>query len=269
MPKLTALVVSLVLAAVLAPAAQARHHGAPPPKPTVVLVHGAWADGSSWSKVARRLQRDGYPVKVAANPLRGLASDAAYLAAVLKTIPGPVVLAGHSYGGAVITNAALGLGNVKALVYVDAFIPDQGQSVLQLVASRPGSALGGDPATVFDAVPYPGAPPGDVDLYVKPNVFVGAFGNDLRPAKAAVLAASQRPLTFSAAAEPSGPPAWKTIPSWAVVGTIDRTIPPAAQLDMARHAGARITQIRAGHLSMLSQPDAVQSVIERAARSLH
>jgi len=237
-------------------------------KPTVVLVHGAWADGSSWSRVTRRLQDDGYTVDVAANPLRGVASDAAYLAAVLGTIGGPIVLAGHSYGGAVITNAALGNSNVKALVYVDAFIPDKGQTVLSLATAKRGSQLGGDPNTVFDFVPYPGAPAGDVDTYVKPSVFVDAFGNDLPSRKAAALAASQRPLTLSAAGEPSGLPAWKTIPSWAVVGTIDNVIPAAEQLEMATHASSHITQIRAGHLSMLSRPDAVEKVITRAARGL-
>jgi pimeloyl-ACP methyl ester carboxylesterase len=239
------------------------------PKPTIVLVHGAWADGSSWSPVTKRLQRDGYTVRVAPDTLRGVASDSAYLAAVLKTISGPIVLAGHSYGGAVITNAAVGIPNVKALAYVDAFIPDQGQSVLDLVASKPGSELGGNPQDVFDFVAYPGAPAGDFDLYVKPSVFISAFGNDLPRREAAALAAAQRPLTLSGAAEKSGPPAWKTIPSWALVGTADKVIPPAVQLDMAKHANARITSVRAGHLSMLSKPEAVEKLIVRAARSVH
>ena len=240
------------------------HHATP----TVVLVHGAWADGSSWSHVARRLQRDRYTVDVPPNPLRGLASDAAYLADYLQTISGPIVLVGHSYGGAVITNAAVGNPNVKALVYVNAFIPDQGESSLDLVQARPGSHLGGDPSTVFNFVPYPGAPAGDADVYVKPSVFRDALAADLSPAAAEVLAATQRPITFSALAEKSGPPAWKTIPSWAVVGTADNAIPPAEQLVMAKRANARITQLDAPHLSMLIHPEAIAKVIERAARTV-
>jgi pimeloyl-ACP methyl ester carboxylesterase len=234
-------------------------------KPTVVLVHGAWADGSSWSPVTRRLQRDGYTVDVVANPLRGVASDAAYLDAVLKTISGPIVLAGHSYGGAVITNVAN--PNVKALVYVDAFIPDQGENVIQLAGAKPGSQLGGDPTQVFDFVPYPGAVNGDVDLYVKPSLFPGAFANDLPKAQGEELAASQRPLTLSGANEPSGPPAWKTTPSWALVGTKDNVIPPAEQLAMAERAHAKITQVGASHLSMLSHPKDVERVITQAANA--
>jgi pimeloyl-ACP methyl ester carboxylesterase len=237
-------------------------------KPTVVLVHGAWADGSSWSRVAQRLQHSGYTVDVVANPLRSLAGDAAYVSAVLRTIPGPIVLVGHSYGGAVVTNAAVASPNVKALVYVDAFIPDQGENVIQLAGVGPGSKLGGDPAQVFDFVPYPGAPAGDVDLYVKPKLFAHAFGNDLPKAEGKVLAASQRPLTLSAGTEPSGVPAWKTLPSWAVVGTIDLVIPTAGQLFMARRANSKITKIKAGHLSMLSRPAPVTKVIKRAAKTV-
>jgi pimeloyl-ACP methyl ester carboxylesterase len=236
--------------------------------PTVVLVHGAWADGSSWRRVTRRLQRDRYTVDVPPNPLRGLASDAEYLADYLQTISGPIVLVGHSYGGAVITNAAVGNPNVKALIYVNAFIPDRGQSTLDLVQALPGSHLGGDPSTVFNFVPYPGASAGDADVYVKPSVVRDALAADLSPAAAQVLAATQRPVTFSALTERSGAPAWKTIPSWAVIGTADNAIPPAEQLVMAKHASARITQIDAPHLSMLIQPEAITKVIERAARTV-
>ena len=135
-----------------------------------MLIHGAWADGSSWARVTARLQRAGYTVEVPPNPLRGLASDAAYVASFLKTIKGPIVLVGHSYGGSVITGAATGNPEVKALVYVDAFIPDEGETVLQLSSAKPGTALS-DPAKVFDFVPYPGAVGGDVDLYIKPSAF--------------------------------------------------------------------------------------------------
>jgi pimeloyl-ACP methyl ester carboxylesterase len=247
-------------------------------KPTIVLVHGAWADSGSWSKEVRALQGDGYTVVVPPNPLRGLPADAAYLADFLQTIPGPIVLVGHSYGGAVITNAATGNPNVKALVFVDAFIPDINETVLGLASTPPppgqsASCLGGDPTNVFNFVPYPGAPTGDADLYVKsvPNPsFIGfsaCFANDLPSSTAAVLAATQRPIAFSALVEPSGTPAWKTIPSWAVVGTVDRVIPPYAQLAMAQRAKAHITEVAGSHLALISHADVVTSVIETAANA--
>jgi len=235
--------------------------------PTIVLEHGAWADGSSWAGVIRRLQRAGYTVDAPPNPLRGLPGDSAYLASFLATVAGPIVLVGHSYGGAVITNAAYGNPNVKALVYIDAFIPDQGETLLQLLSAQPGSCLGGDPTQVFNVVPYPGAPAGDVDLYIKPAVFPGCFANGLPKGKAAVLAAVQRPLAFSATSEPSGPPAWKTIPSWSLIGTADHVIPPAEQLFMSQRAGARITEIPASHASPVDHPDAVTGIIMRAAQA--
>jgi pimeloyl-ACP methyl ester carboxylesterase len=237
-------------------------------RPTVVLVHGAWADGSSWSSVVRRLQRDGYRVDAPANPLRGLASDAAYLSSYLQTISGPVVLVGHSYGGAVITNAVTGDPDVKALVYINGFAPDQGETVVQLATAQPGSAIGGDPATVFDAVPIPGAPAGDVDLYVKKAVFPNAFANDLPRETGRVLAAVQRPIAFSALVAPSGAPAWKTIRSWYLVGTDDNVIPPAEQRFMARRANAKTVEIRASHLSPVSRPAAVTRLIRRAAEAV-
>jgi pimeloyl-ACP methyl ester carboxylesterase len=196
-----------------------------------------------------------------------LPSDAAYLADFLATISGPIVLVGHSYGGAVITNAATGNPNVKALVYVDAFIPDQGETLLQLLGAQPGSCVGGDPTQVFNFVPYPGAPAGDVDLYIKPSLFPGCFANGLPAKKAAILASTQRPLAFSAAAEPSGAPAWKTIPSWSLIGTADHIIPPAEQLIMSQHAHAHITEIGAGHLSLVARPEAVADIITQAAQA--
>jgi pimeloyl-ACP methyl ester carboxylesterase len=231
-----------------------------------VLVHGAWADGSSWSPVAADLQREGFTVDVPPNPLRGLDYDAATLRDYLATITGPIVLVGHSYGGEVVTNAATGNSNVKALVFVDAFVPDEGESLLNLASAQPGSALAADPTTVFNLVPYPGAPAGDVDTYVKPAVYHDDLAADLPAEQAAVLASSQRPLAFSAVLAPSGVPAWKTIPSWYVVGTQDRILPPAEQFAMAQRAHANITALPASHLAMLSMPERVAGVIEAAAR---
>ena len=247
------------------------HPGQLGPKPTIVLEHGAWADASSWAAVIQRLQQAGYTVDAPPNPLRGLTYDSTYLADYLATIKGPIVLVGHSYGGAVITNAATGNPNVKALVYVDAFIPAQGETLLQLITARPGSCLAGNPSNVFTTAPYPGAPASDVDLYLKtaPDPpypgFAQCFANGLPAAQAAVLAATQRPLAFSAASAPSGPPAWLMVPSWSVIGSADHVIPPAEQLFMSQRANAHITEIDAGHLSLISDPGAVTRVILEAA----
>jgi pimeloyl-ACP methyl ester carboxylesterase len=234
------------------------------PKPTIVLEHGAWADASSWAKVILQLQEDGFTVDAPPNPLRGVNYDSTYLADFLSTIPGPIVLVGHSYGGFVITNAATGNPNVKALVYVDAFIPDQNETLGQLVGAQPGSCLGGN---AFNFAPYPGGPSGDVDTYIKPSLVPSCFASGLPPSQAAVIAAAQRPLAASTLQEPSGSPAWKTIPSWDVIGTADKVLPPARQLFMAQRAGARITDVNAGHLSMIADPEAVARVIEQAAQA--
>jgi pimeloyl-ACP methyl ester carboxylesterase len=236
-------------------------------KPTVVLVHGAWANNASWDGVIARLQSDGYTVDATPNPLRSLKGDSAFVADYLKTITGPIVLVGHSYGGMVISNAATGNPNVKALVYVDAFVPAAGESALALDSTRPGSALGAGPQKVFNFAPFPGAAKGDAELYVKPSVFARGFANDLPKKTAAVLAATQSPAVYSALTAKSGTPAWKTIPSWYVAGTIDRAIPLTIQLSMARRAHSHITKVRAGHLSMISQPATVTNVILAAAQS--
>jgi pimeloyl-ACP methyl ester carboxylesterase len=236
-------------------------------KPVIVLEHGAFADASSWSGVIQRLQDDGYTVYAPPDPLRGVAYDSQTLADFLATIHGPVVLVGNSYGGAVITNAATGNKNVKALVYVDGYIPAQGETVLGLTTAQPGSCLAAAPATVFNFVSYPGAPSGDSDAYlqVAPDGtypgFADCLVNGVPASQAAILAATQRPIALSAFSDPSGPPAWKTIPSWAVIGTADHVIPLAEQLFMAHRAHARITEINAGHLSLITNPGTVARVI--------
>jgi pimeloyl-ACP methyl ester carboxylesterase len=236
-------------------------------QPVIVLEHGAWADASSWGGVIARLQRDGYTVYAPPNPLRGLPFDSAYLHDFLTedaALQGhTVVFVGHSYGGAVITNAAVDAPEVKALVYVDAFAPDQGETLAQLLH---GSCLGGNPTDVFDLVPYPNGPQGDVDAYIKPSVVPHCFATGLSAQQAAIIAATQRPGAVSSLSEPSGPPAWKNLPSWAVVGTGDKVIPPSTQLMMAHRARAHITEVNAGHLSLISQPQIVTGVIERAAK---
>jgi pimeloyl-ACP methyl ester carboxylesterase len=230
------------------------------PRPTIVIEHGAWADGSSFAAVVTRLQQAGYTVDVPPNPLRG-ASDSAYLASYLASVSGPVVLVGHSYGGFVTTNAATGDKNVKALVYVDAYIPAQGDTINSINARFPGSQL--TPAAL-NFVPSPG---GVTDVYVKPSLFRGIFANDLPASAAAVLAATQEPVAASALAAVSGPPAWAAIPSWDVIGTADHAIPPAAQEFMAARAHAKVTKVDASHLSMISRPGIVTAVIEQAARA--
>lgn len=264
----SALTLTFVLSFLLLPVAASDGQSAPKPaagsKPTIVLVHGAWADGSSWNKVTSRLQADGYTVDVPPNTLRGPAEDSAYLSSYLATISGPIVLVGHSYGGFVITNAATGNANVKALVYVDAFIPAQGDTLLGLTT---GSCLSGDPTTIFNVVPFSGGE----DLYIKTGAngsfpgFARCFANGVQAKKAAELAASQRPLSAAALSETSGVPAWATIPSWSVVGTEDNVITPTEQLFMSSRANAHITEVAAGHLSMITKPDVVTKVIEQAA----
>jgi pimeloyl-ACP methyl ester carboxylesterase len=247
----------------LARAAEAGPAGGAP-KPTIVLVHGAWADTSSWNGVIRRLQADGYTVYAPPDPLQGLPYDSAYLADFLHSISGPIVLVGHSYGGAVITNAATGDPQVKALVYVDAFAPAQGQTLEQLLASVPGSCA--VPANL-NVVPFPGAPAGVGEAYIKQSVFPSCMADGLPAAQARVLAVTQLPIATIALTQPTGVPAWETIPSWAVVGTADHAIPLALQLAMANTAHAHITEVDAPHLSMVSDPGTVTDVILQAVRA--
>jgi pimeloyl-ACP methyl ester carboxylesterase len=233
------------------------------PKPAIVLVHGAWADSGSWDAVSQRLQADGYTVYAEPNPLRGLPYDDAYLADFLHSISGPIVLVGHSYGGAVITNAATGDPQVKALVYVDAFVPAQGQTLAQLLAGSGSCAV---PANL-NLVPFPGAPSGDVDAYIKQSAFPGCMADGLPASEARALGATQRPIATIALGQKTGVPAWKTIPSWAVVGTADHAIPLALQLAMAKTAGAHVTRVDAPHVSMVSDPGTVTNVILQAVQA--
>lgn len=251
------------------PASKVAASQRPTAKPTIVLVHGAFADASSWAGEVRTLQALGYPVIAPANPLRGLTSDSDYIRSVLQTVPGPVVLVGHSYGGAVITNAARGASNVVALVYIAAFIPDTGQSIATSYdpTAYPGSLLGPD-TTLVRPVANPATPGGqDVDIYIKPASFREVFAGDQSPAQAAAMAATQRPLTYFANTEPSGEPAWKTIPSWDLITLGDKAIAPAGQKFMANRAGAVTRSVQSAHDVTVSQPKAVVDLIVSAVHA--
>jgi pimeloyl-ACP methyl ester carboxylesterase len=240
------------------------------PKPTIVLVHGAWADASSWNAVSAALRDDGLTVFSPPNLLRGVQGDAAYVSSfVAQRTTGPVVLVGHSYGGFVITNAAsTDDDRVKAMVYVDAFIPDEGETVFQILGGS-GSALDvPDPTSVLDLVGYPGPPEGDLEAFLKADTVHGSFAQDLAEADRWRIVESQRPITLSANTTPSGAGAWKSLPSWAVVGTDDRVIPPATQRSMAERAGATITEVAGSHVSMISEPKVtIQTILDAAAAS--
>jgi pimeloyl-ACP methyl ester carboxylesterase len=225
------------------------------PKPTIVLVHGAWADASSWNAVASALQSQDFTVLAPPNLLRAAPIDAPYITSfIAQQTSGPVVLVGHSYGGFVISNAAVGADTVKALVYVDAFIPDEGETVFQILGGS-GSAFDiPDPTQVFDLVGYPGAPEGDVEAFLKPDTVHNSFAQDLPETDRRLIAAGQRPITLSANTTPSGPGAWKNLPSWVVIGTEDRVITPDTQRRMAERANATITEAPGSHVSMVSQP---------------
>jgi pimeloyl-ACP methyl ester carboxylesterase len=232
------------------------------PKPTIVLVHGAFTDASVWRGVIDRLRNRGYPVVAPAIPLRGLASDSAYLAAFLKTVQGPVVLVGHSYAGAVITSAARDNTNVRSLVYVAAFQPDAGETAGGLNAKFPGSKLG--PATTV-ALPYPGGN----DVYLKPENFREVYAGDVDLRTAQEMAVTERPLEAAALSEPfQGAAAWHTIPSWAIVADQDQSLPPALERFMADRAHSKITSVRSSHAVPVSHPGPVTDVIVDAARSV-
>ena len=228
--------------------------------PTIVFVHGAWADASGFGESISALRERGFAAIGFANPLRHLTGDAAYLAALLATISGPIVLVGHSYGGAVMSNAASGNQQVQALVFVAGWMPDEGESIQQLLEAEAfGESL--VPAALRP-VPFSN-PDGSegVDLYLDRDLFPEAFAADVDTDTAAVMAATQRPWSGAGAATPSGPPGWRSIPSWYLLGTEDRAIPPAGQRFMAERGNARIEEVAASHASMVSQPEAVTRVI--------
>jgi len=234
---------------------------AAPAKPTIVLVHGAFADASSWNGVVSILEKDGYPVIAAANPLRGVKSDGEAVSTLLSSLHTPVVLVGHSYGGNVISAAGNGHTNVKALVYVSAFAPDTGETVAELAGKFPGSTLGptlAPPVALAD---------GGKDLYIQQDKFPAQFAADVPKAQAALMAATQRPITEAALNEKAGAPAWKHIPSWYIYGDQDRNIPPQAMAFMAQRAAAKAVEVVKGgsHVVMVSHPQPVAKLIEQAA----
>jgi pimeloyl-ACP methyl ester carboxylesterase len=236
-----------------------------PDRPTVVLVHGAFADASSWNGVIERLQADGLSVTAPANPLRGIAADSAYLAAVLSQIEGPVLAVGHSYGGAVITNAATDAANVVGLVYVAAFAPDEGEILGAVEAGSKDSVLN----SALVPHTYPTADGGSAtEFSIDPVKARDAFAGDLSDQQAALIAATQRPVAEAAFGEPNGRPAWKRLPSWAVVATGDRAAGADVVRSMAERAGATITELDGSHVIMISQPKAVTDVILQAVAAV-
>lgn len=232
-----------------------------PSKPTIVLVHGAFAESSSWNAIATQLLARGYPVVALANPLRGVKSDAAYVSKALDSIRGPIVLVGHSYGGSVISGAAAGKTNVKALVYVAGFAPDTGDTAVTLSSKFPGSTLGAalaPPVALED---------GNKDLYIDQSKFRVQFAADVSASEAKLMAATQRPVTEAALNEPAGAAAWKTIPSWFLFGSLDKNIPRAAHAFMAQRAHAKkVVEIDgASHVVMISHPEPLIKLITEAA----
>jgi pimeloyl-ACP methyl ester carboxylesterase len=255
------LAAALTTAVALAAAAPAQPAETAAKRPTIVLVHGAFAESSSWNGVVTELLAKGYPVVAAANPLRGVKTDADYVSSVVKAIPGDVVLVGHSYGGEVISVAANGAANVKSLVYVAGYALDAGESAVKMSMRFPEGTLG---ATLAPPVPEPD---GGKDLYIDQAKFRAQFAADVPEAEAAAMAATQRPVTEAALGEAVGPPAWKTLPSWFIYGERDKNIPRTAQAFMAKRAQAKeaVEVAGASHVVMISHPREVAAMIERAA----
>lgn len=234
-------------------------------KPTIVLVHGSWADAAGWTGVIKQLQREGYPVIAPANPLRGVAGDSAYIASVLADVEGPIVLVGHSYGGVVITNAAAGNENVKALVYIAGVAPAPGESTVGILEGFPGSQA----LAALHTVPYP-LPDGStgIDTYLVQEMFRDVFAQDVTPQTAAAMAATQRPATLATFEDTSSAAAWETIPSWFLIPQQDRVIPADAHRFMAERAGGYSVEVKGSHAIMISKPHKVVELIERAAQSV-
>ena len=232
--------------------------------PTIVLVHGAFAESSSWNGVIAVLKQRGYTVISVANPLRGLQEDAAYLRSVIDNVPGPVLVVGHSYGGAVMSEAAEGAQNVTALVYIASFILEAGESAAELAAKYPGSELG--PA--LDPVPFPRTN-GEVgsDLYIRQDQFRAVFAADVSQDVADLMGATERPIAASALEDKATKVAWKTIPSWTLVTLQDLAIPADSMRFMAERAGSTIVEIDASHAVAVSHPEAVADLIDTAART--
>lgn len=249
------------VANLLALPATASAQQTPKEKPTIVLVHGAFAESSSWNGVISKLNAGKFPVIAAANPLRGVRSDAAYVADIMRGVRGPVVLVGHSYGGSVISAAANQYHNVKALVFVAAFAPEAGETAVELSGRFPGSTLGptlAPPIVLAD---------GSKDLYIQQDKFHQQFAADVPSASARLMAAAQRPITEAALGEPAASPAWRNLPSWFVYGDADKNIPAAALAFMAQRASSVKTVVIKGgsHVVMVSHPDAVAKLIVDAA----
>ena len=231
-----------------------------PNRPTIILVHGAFAESASWNGVIEQLKNNGFKAVAAANPLRGVAFDAASVSAIIRSLSGPVVLVGHSYGGAVITEAANSNSNVKALVYVAAFAPEKGESSLALSGKFPGSTLGSALITVPSQ-------DGGQDLYIDPEKFHAQFAADLKAQDAALMAATQRPVSQAALAETSGEASWRRIPSYAIYGSDDRNIPGDVLKFMAERAKSEKTVVLPGasHALMISHAKEVAALIMDAA----
>ena len=233
---------------------------------TVALVHGAFADSSSWNDVVEQLQATGIAVQAISNPLRGITADAAYVASAIRQIPGPVLAVGHSYGGAIITNAAPHAGNVVGLVYVAAFAPDEGETLGDVESGSKDSVLN----AALVQYQFPAGPDGQtaVEFAINPALIREAFAADLPPEVTALMAATQRPIAAAAFSDVSGPPAWKKLPSWAVVATGDKAAGADVVRAQAQRAGADIVEVEGSHVIMISQPQAVTDHIVKAARSV-
>ena len=238
----------------------------PDTRPTIVLVHGAFADASSWNGVIDRLQQAGYTVIAPANPLRGVTADSAYIASLLSQIDGPVLLGGHSYGGAVITNAATSAPNVVGLVYVAAFAPDEGENLGDVENGSKDSVL--NQALVQYTYPAGQGAPASVEFAINPPLLREAFAADLPEQTTALMAATQRPVAAAGFSDVSGPPAWRKLPSWAVVATGDKAAGADVVRSHAQRAGADIVEVEGSHVIMISQPQTVTGHILKAARAV-